>query len=132
MGITNILDLNNRVGELEDRLDGLYNGLIKIDTKKGSFTPATIIPQYFSIEDKIFDDVTGYTIIGIFMASGSPSDVLFGAVSEYNITNGSNHKKLYVSYASRVTTAIPFIREFSFSILCTVTEVIFIMYQLSF
>lgn len=78
--------------------------LIKIDTKTGSFTPTLTIPNYISIEDEIFDDVPGYTIIGVFVASGSPSSVLFGTVSDYNITNGTNHKKLYAPYASRQTT----------------------------
>jgi hypothetical protein len=97
--------MSDDVTSVEDALDGLYNGLIKIDTKTGSFTPSTTIPSYVAIEDAIFDDIQGYTIIGIVVASGSPSSVLFGGVSEYNITNGTNHKTLYAPYASRQTTA---------------------------
>ena len=96
--------MSDGVTSVEEALGGLYNGLIKIDTKTGSFTPSTTIPSYTAIEDAVFDDVPGYTIIGIFVASGSPSSVLFGAVSEYNITNGTTHKTLYVPYASRQTT----------------------------
>ena len=97
-------DVQGAVDEVVDTLDGLYNGLIKIATKTGSFTPTVATPNYFLIEDKIFDDVPGYTIIGVFVASGAPSTVLFSGVSDYNITNGTNHKALYASYVSRVAS----------------------------
>ena len=123
MSTTNILDLNNRVSELAQSypadkvimsdgvtsVEEVFSGLVKIDTTHVNKTVQTSeIPSYFTVEDAIFDDVEGYTIISILADSDSPSSVLIGGCVPKSIYNGTNHKSIYLSYVSRYAGSMGF------------------------
>ena len=91
-------DVQSAVDEVAEAL----SDIVKIDTIQVNKTVQTSsIPDYFAVENAIFDDVEGYTIISILTDNNSPASVLIGGCVPKSIYNGTNHKLIYLSYVSR-------------------------------